>query len=276
MTSSDGVLVGVERRFAQLCESGPVSRVRIERGTIHDYDTLSPLHYRAGRPMTWPVVLRAVDPLEPFRSEPGQGVDRGTCRGGLAGVLVVSTPVLNGPWRELAWPGRYRGRDRRAVARQINQELRVISRVVVDPRWRGVGLATALVRAYLDAPITPATEALAVMGIACPFFASAGMTEYRMPPRPADARLMDACEHAGIRPDRLAQACDRAVAPRWLQRELVHWARSSLPAQRLADGPVGAIARLAVGRVLARPVAYAHSSAELPPNTSPPQAEIAS
>ncbi len=223
----------------------------IEPGTMHDYDALSVFHYRAGPPATAararngaPAVLRARD------------ADSGS----LAGVLVVSMPTLNGSWRDLAWPGRYSTGDKRRDAARINAELRCISRVVVDPRWRGLGVARRLVRAYLDAPLTPATEALAAMGSVCPFFERAGMTAYCLPPAPQDARLLDALWECGVEPWSLldARLARRTLDRRpWLERELRAWARGSPATRRHAGAAAPSLARLAAARVSVRMTAYA-------------------
>ncbi|HYE01768.1 MAG TPA: GNAT family N-acetyltransferase [Phycisphaerales bacterium] len=156
-------------------------RIDLEPGTRADYAALARFHYRAGAPATMVGVVRAV--------EPG--------RGELAGVLVVSMPTLNGPWRELAWPGRYAGPDRRRGLRRLNAEVRTISRVVVEPRYRGLGLGRRLVEAYLRRPLTAATEAVAAMGGACPFFARAGMREYEV--GPGGARVPAVRRPGGVR-----------------------------------------------------------------------------
>lgn len=199
-----------------------LSWLYIEPGTRADFDALAHWHYRAGPPATFAAVLRAVD------------VD-GVMDGGppvLAGVLVVSHPTLNGPWRERAWPGAMDTMDDddpATRARQLNAMVRTISRVVVDPRYRGAGVASALVRAYLDRPLTPLTEAVASMGALVPLFTRAGM-------RCISARSAHACRMArALRERRLApwRLLDLGEASRWARcdRTLVHearrWARAS-------------------------------------------------
>ncbi len=73
----------------------------------------------------------------------------------LAGVLVVSMPTLNGRWRHAAWPDvDWAAGGRTAAARRLNLRVRTISRVIVEPRCRGMGVATKLVRSYLAGPLT--------------------------------------------------------------------------------------------------------------------------
>jgi len=222
----------------------------ITPGTLHDYHTLSPHHYRA-RPATIartragrPAILAARD-------------ERGT----LAGVLVVSMPTLNGAWRALAWPGRFDSGDKRRDAERINRELRCISRVIVHPRFRSCGLATSLVRAYLARPLTRATEAAAAMGHACSFFERAGMTAYRLPPARRDARLLDALASLAIEPWELlveGRTHDALAAHPWLEREIRLWANAHGETRPLVRAAGADLLTLACTRVACTPIAYAH------------------
>lgn len=236
----------VEPRAGGLRERPPggVKRdeIRVDPGTIADYHALSAHHYLGGRPATVARILRATR-ISPFGEL-------------LAGVLMVSMPTLNGVWRRQAWPDWFDSPNKAANARRINRELRCISRVIVDPRSRGLGVATTLVRAYLEDPITSATESIAAMGAVSPFFRAAGMREYQLP-RPAhDTRLLDALAHESITAQDLTRP-DVLDRP-FLARELSRWARH---ARVLIDDPdpLPHIARHAVCRLLSRPRAYAHT-----------------
>jgi ABC-type lipoprotein export system ATPase subunit/GNAT superfamily N-acetyltransferase len=232
-------------------QSCPGLNITIEPGTQADMDALLPHHYIAGRPATRVGFLRAVDKTY----------------NNLAGVLVISMPTLCGVWRQQAWPGRYAGRDRKSATRRINTELRCISRVIIDPRYRGLGLATRLVRTYLDHPLTPATEAVAAMGRFCPFFERAGMTAYRVPMHAADARLADAIEAARFEPWMLADPgrAQTLLAHPLVAAELYRWAR----ARRLVEQSDQTLCRMAGARLSIESMAYA---AVTPPNTIAPSA----
>lgn len=176
---------------------------RIEAGTTADLKPLARFHYASGRPGPVSRVLRAV------------------ADGETIGVLVASMPTLNGRWRRLAWPGAYDTPDHRANARRLNRDVRVISRVIIDPRWRGRGVAVALVRRYLSDHATRRTEALAAMAHACPFFERAGMRRIELPPCKADARLLGVLDGHGLAPpDLLNQTPDR------INGALRAWARA--------------------------------------------------
>jgi GNAT superfamily N-acetyltransferase len=202
--------------------------VTIQAGSIDELRALSRFHYAAGRPGPIARVLRAVD------------------EGETVGVLAASMPTLNGRWRALAWPGNYDTPDKRANARRLNREVRVISRVIVDPRYRGRGIAVRLVREYLADPCTVRTEALAAMSHACPFFERAGMDRVALPPSRADARLLRAMARHGVDPADLLRGVPEAIIP-----ALRAWARA-----RTLRG--GDIAGRAFAALTLPPVAHVH------------------
>lgn len=239
--------------------NAPAERVRHPReaaciltpGTRADYDALSHLHYRGGPPATIARGTAGKPAILAARDEDGR----------LAGVLVVSMPTLNGAWRSLAWPGAYTSGDKRRDALEINRTLRCISRVIVDPRFRGQGIARTLVRAYLDEPLTGRTEAIAAMGHVCPFFASGGMTAYPLPPGARDARLVDALASVGLEPWELLEPKGAARAldtHPWLAREARTWAGGSPGTRRHKDAEPLSLLMLAASHAGQRPIAYAH------------------
>jgi len=198
--------------------------VRIERGTREDWLALAPLHYRSHHAGAVTDVFRI------------------TYEGGvLVGVIVYSRSPLSLGARDRATGGRYRtaGMGRMAAGYIVNRELRIISRVVIAPNWRGLGLASSLVAATMPEVGTPYVEALAAMGEMHPMFVRAGMTAYPQPPSPQGVRLAAAMESAGLdRTDRrsgdaLARAIDALAAParNLALREIERWARSYLGAK---------------------------------------------
>lgn len=227
-------------------------RLTLREGTLADYTSVSEHHYLRGRPATATRVLVLVDPT-PGVTERFIGHRRGER---VVAVLVESLPALGCTLRSIALPGRYDGwSDRSAAARLVNAELRCISRVVVHPQWRGLGLAVRLVRRAIETMTTPYLEALAAMGRVHPFFRLAGMAEYRRPPLRADQRLIDALASAGLEPWALADtarvnAClnsDGDTAG-LLRCELARWAGRSLTLDEQLDA--------ARSRLLCEPVYY--------------------
>lgn len=227
--------------------------IRIEPGTMEDYASVAHLHYRSGPPATIVRVMRAMRRVPRF-IDPSREI--------LAGVLVVSMPTLNGGWRDRAWPGVFPKHDKRCNAHLLNEHIRTISRVIVEPRSRGLGVATKLVRAYLDNPLTQGTEASAAMGGVCPFLERAGMTPYVLEPDITDTRLLDALTHLEITPAQLAHT---TIEPgSLLMRELISWGkmRKLLPSGSITLDQVMQLTPSAACRLCSRPRAYAYTKGD--------------
>ncbi|MHB1158116.1 MAG: GNAT family protein [Phycisphaerales bacterium] len=203
--------------------------LRWRAGSLRDYAALAQFHYLRNKPATATRVI-VVEHVEPsigqrFRAisdfgfrisdwaeerSAAEGVasirnPQSEIRNRIVGVLVESLPALSCRLRDLATDGRYGGwKDRRMAARLLNSEVRCISRVVVHPQWRGLGLAVKLVRRALETMTTPYTEALAAMGRVHPFFRLAGMAEYHRPALKDRRRLLEALRYCGVEPWELA------------------------------------------------------------------------
>lgn len=216
---------------------------RIEEGSRADALLLARHHYAAGEPATYARVLRAVEGVR------------------VVGVLVVSRPTLNASWRALAWPNALRGLNRRDAAAWVNSHLRTISRVIIEPRWRGVGVARALVRAYLDAPLTTHTEAVAAMAGVSPFFERAGMRRITRPPAAHEQTLRRTLRAQGVRAWELLdlrtarRLCDERED---LARELRRWAGHSRGTRGLLAQPIALLAARAGASLCAKPVALVY------------------
>ena len=160
-------------RLSPRRQGGDPYRWRITRGTLLDYYSLAAFHYLAGPPATHKRV---------YVIHPPGGAS------GLAGrycppaaVLVVSPPLPCVRGRNIATDGRYSTTDRTRSLALLNAEVEAISRVVVHPVYRGLGLAGRLIRHALAKAQTPVVEALAVMGRIHPLFDRAGMASYHVP-----------------------------------------------------------------------------------------------
>lgn len=243
----------------------------LEAGTLRDYRALHAFHYKGVNPGAVTAVYR-------LRHDAPTVVGRYMQRrddSSVVGVLLRSLPHLGCRLRDHATSFRYRGFGTKGAAAMLNREVRTISRVVIDPRWRGLGLAVRLVRHALDHPETVFTEALAAMGRVHPFFERAGMTRYDRPPRAEHARLLDALEHLDIRPYMLASP-DAATAQlsndaqrAWLDRELRRWHRAAFRTNKAALAALSfeALLRCARDRLLSQPVYYlARHARKLEPN----------
>ena len=92
--------------------------------------------------------------------------------------------------------------DPRAYAKLIDRGFSRISRVIVHPKYRGIGVGTMLVRETLKLAGTPYVEALAVMARYNPFFEKAGMKRIEYRPRSEElvGRALRELERLGIDP----------------------------------------------------------------------------
>lgn len=139
---------------------------------MRDYHALAGFHYR-GKP---PLCAARVFALE-FDFA---GFDQQAGRFHLppnspVAVVAYTHPVPDCRARDLATGGRYVGwPDRRSGLLLLNREMRTVSRLIVEPRFRGLGLATRLLRETLPRLNVPLVEALAVMGELVPMFTRAG------------------------------------------------------------------------------------------------------
>jgi len=181
------------------------------------------------------------------------------------GVIVYAMPLLNVPLRNRATNNRYVGLASREMSlRLLNREMRCISRIVIHPQYRGIGLAQYLVRETLRLTNMPLVEALASMGRVNPFFSKAGMTRYDAPLSPATERLGAAFDHLRIDPNRMHNAALLLEAMArlgvseqlFLERELNRFAQARNRRARRQKLDRVHLAELVVRNWLTRPVYY--------------------
>jgi len=136
--------------------------VSVEKGNLEDYSKLSRFHYRS-------------------KSEESESLWLKDCYkllfdGKLIGVIVYSRSYLNLKPRNIVFGKRYvytPGDLRKA--RLINEEIARITRVIIHPKFRGIGLGAFLVRETMPKVDAKVVEVLAVMAKYNPFFERAGM-----------------------------------------------------------------------------------------------------
>lgn len=114
------------------------------------------------------------------------------------GVIVYRPPVPNLAARNIATGGLFSGLDRSTGLTLLNNSLKTVSRVIIEPRCRGLGLASWLVKETMPLVGTGMVEAVAVMGKVHPFFKQAGMTEFTPKSDLKTERMTAALETAGI------------------------------------------------------------------------------
>jgi len=181
------------------------------------------------------------------------------------GVIVYAMPLPNVALRNRATNNRYVGLASREMSlRLLNREMRCISRVVIHPQYRGIGLAQYLVRETLGLAGTPLVEAMASMGRVNPFFAKAGMARYDGPLSPASERLQAVFGHIGIDPNRIHDAALLLEAMGelgareqiFLERELRRFAQAQNRRARKQKFSRNEAARIVVENWLTNPVYY--------------------
>ena len=176
-----------------------IRNLRIVRGDFEDYKKLSRFHYRDSRPGAYTAIF-VIKPDKGMSKEP-------------VGVIVYTMPSAGAEMRNVATGNAFSGFDNRTRLGLINKNIRCISRVIIEPRFRGLGLASRLVRETMPEMDIPIVEAMAVMGMVNPFFEKAGMKAFaaKMPVR--CVKLIEAFSAAGIEEGELIDA-------EWVQRKV--------------------------------------------------------
>jgi len=144
----------------------------LQRGTPRDYLELEQFHYLPKRPATYATVWTIHYTPSTFSGGRNGRVLFNAPR--VIAVGVLSYPVPSNRTRE-----RYLNRIGFTRTENLifaNKNIRTISRVVVHPQFRSLGLSTILVRCLCDHSDTRYVEAAAMMARAHPFFEKAGMT----------------------------------------------------------------------------------------------------
>jgi ABC-type transport system involved in cytochrome c biogenesis ATPase subunit len=123
-------------------------QMSIAAGTLADYKALSEFHYRTGR------------------TPPTRKIFTLKRKNELCGVILYSYPPPMSFGRKQVWKGNMQ---------QLQHDISVISRVIIHPKYRSIGLGEKLVKDTLLFAGTPYVEAVAVMAKYNPFFQKAAM-----------------------------------------------------------------------------------------------------
>jgi len=148
---------GYAPKRCSVCEN-----ISIEKANLEDYNKLSRFHYRS-------------------KSEESESLWLKDCYkllfdGELIGVIVYSRSYLNLKPRNMVFGKRYVYTPGDLLkARLINEEIARITRVIIHPKFRGIGLGAFLVRETMPKVDAKVVEALAVMAKYNPFFERAAM-----------------------------------------------------------------------------------------------------
>lgn len=160
--------------------------IQLVRGSYDDYKELAPYHYRNSE--TGP--FTDIFALKPKKYSL---LDAKTI-----GVIVYSMPNPSLELRNIATNNFFTGLDRNTQICLLNKTVRRISRLIIEPRFRGLGLAAHLVRETMPMLNIPIIEASGIMGKVNPFLEKAGMTEYKAPLKTSTVRLTEALNSLAI------------------------------------------------------------------------------
>jgi len=177
--------------------------LRIVPGGSDDYRQLARYHYRD----------RQSGPRAAMFALKSDGTLPGLLSRTAVGVIVYSTARPVQEMRNAATSNVFAGLDRDTQLALVGKNIRRISRVIIEPRFRGLGLAARLVRETMPQLNVPIIEAVAVMGWVNPFLEKAGMKAYEARPSIAAVQLIEALSLLGIEDTEL-------IDPQQVQRKL--------------------------------------------------------
>lgn len=230
-----------------------LDEIEIVPGRLRDYTPFAQWHY-----------------LGPGRPGPTSNVYLARHGGRPVGIAVFGYPHLLLSARAAALPDFSPVRVSSAGAKDMNGRLRLLQRVVVEPRFRGVGIAQALIRHGLADVGVDYVECIAQMGRFSDFLLASGFRKIgRMEP-PASARRLSAFLRThGIQPASLLDGASRAEQRARLpagQRKRLDVLLRRLVATRIQTGfgsrrggpatPDEEILRKALTRLEARPAYF--------------------
>lgn len=183
--------------FAGTCPL--LATVRYRRGTIGDWKALKPLHYAAEDPAT----VHSYHALD-LEAHPGP-----------AAIAVMSYPDLHSAARNIATSDAYKIAGDKRQAMKVNREVLKLSRLVVAPGIRGIGLTHLMIAALIDNLNCRWIECVTAMGRYSNFLERAGFREVPQQSHPIEAKLQEFCENNKA-------PLDHLIDP----EKLVHWSES--------------------------------------------------
>jgi hypothetical protein len=185
-------------------------KLEIFRGSLEDYKELASYHYRDNHPGPFTKIF-ALKPNKRLTGRLGTKI---------IGVIVYTLPTPGLELRNIATNNLFAGLDRSTQLALIDKNIRRISRVIIEPRFRALGLASRLVRETMPEMGVPIIEGIAVMGLVNPFLEKAGMKAYVAKMSARCAQLLEAFSMVGIgenlliSPQKVQQKLDQLRSPK--------------------------------------------------------------
>ncbi|MHC4533507.1 MAG: hypothetical protein ACYS6K_06105 [Planctomycetota bacterium] len=161
-------------------------KIKIVPGGFDDYRQLAYYHYRESKPGPFKKIFV-------LRNEALR-----TTRNKILGVIVYTMPYVGLEIRSLVMDNFFIGFDKDTQLQLINKNIRCIGRLIIEPRFRGLGLAKRLVQQTMPKMNVPIIEAVAVMGRINPFLRKAGMRPFTSKPSERFAQFIEALSIIGI------------------------------------------------------------------------------
>jgi GNAT superfamily N-acetyltransferase len=182
-----------------------IRKLQIVPGCFDDYKKLAHFHYRDSCPGPFAAIF-AIKPTKALGARSVVRLRSPPIGTETVGVIVYTMPSMGAELRNIATCNVFAGFDNVTRLSLINKNIRCISRVIIEPRFRGLGLASRLVRETMPEMNVPIIEAMAVMGLVNPFFEKAGMKAFtaNMPTR--CVQLVEAFSMVGVEKEELIDA----------------------------------------------------------------------
>ena len=168
-------------------EFSMVKDMVVEPGDKTDWDILSKWHYKSHKTGARTHIFRMVNK----RTQE------------LVGTIVYGMPPLALAGRN-AYTPIYGGKSTREKCQKLNREVRIISRVVITPKYRSLGLSAKLIKDSLPQTNMRFCELLSVMGNYNKFCEKAGMTKVEYEQKDIFKKLKQFISDAGYEPGMMA------------------------------------------------------------------------
>ena len=228
-------------------------KLKIAPGGRDDYNQLAHFHYRDSRLGPFAAIF-AIKPARPLSA----GIDEKKT----LGVIVYTMPSAALELRNTATGDFFAGFDKATRLALINKNVRCISRVIIEPRFRGLGLAARLVRETMPKIKLAIIEAMAVMGLVNPFFEKAGMKAFTAAEPARCVQLKEAFGMVGIEQNMLIDAkqmqrkLDRVTGPEadFIEQQIKEFLQSYGKRRYMQKGLERT--RFVLSKLTARPVYY--------------------
>jgi hypothetical protein len=237
-------------------------KLQIVPGCRDDYEKLAHYHYRDSK-------LGSYTAMFALKSAQSDRLRRQT-----VGVIVYKMPTPGAELRNVATGGLFTGFDRSTQLVLLNKNIRCINRVIIEPRFRSLGLASRLVRETMPKINVPIIEAMAVMGLVNPFFEKAGMKAFTGKIQARCVRLVEALSMVGIErqelidPQKVQRELDRlpAASAEFIELEIYRFLQS-YGSHRYSQAGLERT-RYILGKLTARPLYYIWFNPKLKLRTS--------